>query len=72
MICTCEICACEMLFLDAPCCRVSPVKSDSSCADVDGQYLAPPATSTLVSSGQQRYGYPHCVNLRVESAKWAH
>ena len=45
-----------MLFLEAPCCRVSPVKSDSSCADVVGQYLAPPATSTLVSSGQQRYG----------------
>ena len=51
-----------MLFLEAPCCRVSPVKSDSSCADVDGQYLAPLATSTRASSGQQRYGnaWPVC------------
>eukprot|EP00964_Phaeocystis_antarctica_P025744 scaffold14494_cov77-Phaeocystis_antarctica.AAC.1 len=56
-----EICACEMLFFEAPCCRVSPLKSDSSCADVDGQYLAPPATSTFVSPGQQRYGYAQCV-----------
>mmetsp|Transcript_48500 Transcript_48500/g.134457 ORF Transcript_48500/g.134457 Transcript_48500/m.134457 type:complete len:307 (-) Transcript_48500:4529-5449(-) len=47
------ICCCDMCSLDAPCCLVSPVKSDSHCADVVRQ---PPATSTWVRPCQQRYG----------------
>ena len=51
-----EICGCEMWSFELPYYRVSPVKSDLICADVVGQYLAPPATSTRVSPCQQRYG----------------
>ena len=61
------ICGCEMWSFDAPCCRVSPLNSDSSCADVLGQYLAPPATMTCVSSCQQRYGNARPVTGLIEA-----